>query len=223
MLEKFEQRRFFGYSKFALSIQYAQTFKNLVGIFVPTESQPTTTIISFTQIEKLDNLLNEVKVKALECVNQIYRYVGELLSSNYKRNSPWIQIAPIMISATISTLLNVTNRSDFDVLVEQSEEISQIVVECTELLSILINDKTYYDTFAQYYKNLLIQVAMILLKTPPKEMEEMVSDPQAFVVLALDTCDKQSFKVLKTQGAKLLEAICDNIDGAVSFITFFCC
>ncbi len=48
-------------------------------------------------------------------------------------------------------------------------------------------------------------------------------DPDQFVNLALDTCDKQKSKVVKTQGAKLLEAICDNIDGAVSFITMFCC
>lgn len=51
----------------------------------------------------------------------------------------------------------------------------------------------------------------------------MTKDPEQFVSLALDTCDKQQSKVVKTQAAKLLEAICDNIDGAVSFITLFCC
>jgi len=51
----------------------------------------------------------------------------------------------------------------------------------------------------------------------------MKNDPEQFVNLALDTCDKQTSRVIKTQGAKLLEAICDNIDGAVSFITIFCC
>lgn len=51
----------------------------------------------------------------------------------------------------------------------------------------------------------------------------MVKDPDSFINLALDTCDKQKSKIAKTQAAKLLEAICDNIDGAVSFITFFTC
>ncbi len=41
--------------------------------------------------------------------------------------------------------------------------------------------------------------------------------------LALDVCDKQKSRVIKTQGAKLLEAICDNIDGGVSFVTLFSC
>lgn len=51
----------------------------------------------------------------------------------------------------------------------------------------------------------------------------MRKDPEQFMNLALDTCDKQKSLVIKTQGAKLLEAICDNIDGAVSFVTIFCC
>jgi hypothetical protein len=50
----------------------------------------------------------------------------------------------------------------------------------------------------------------------------MINDPDQFVNLALDTCDKQSSKVIKTQGAKLLEAICDNIDGSITFTTLFC-
>ena len=41
--------------------------------------------------------------------------------------------------------------------------------------------------------------------------------------LALDTCDKQKSKIVKTQAAKLLEAMCDNVDGAVSFVTLFSC
>jgi len=51
----------------------------------------------------------------------------------------------------------------------------------------------------------------------------MRTDPDAFVNLALDVCDKQKSKVVKTQGAKLLEALCDNVDGAVSFVTLFSC
>ncbi len=61
------------------------------------------------------------------------------------------------------------------------------------------------------------------MKTSKEEYDQMIEDPEQFVNLALDTCDKQQSKVVKTQAAKLLEAICDNIDGAVSFITLFCC
>lgn len=61
------------------------------------------------------------------------------------------------------------------------------------------------------------------MRTSTQELKEMIVDPEQFVNLALDTCDKQKSRVVKTQGAKLLEAICDNIDGAVSFIALFTC
>lgn len=51
----------------------------------------------------------------------------------------------------------------------------------------------------------------------------MASDPDQFVSLALDTCDKQKSRVVKTHAAKLLETLCDSVDGAVSFVTLFCC
>mgnify|MGYP007096498369 FL=1 len=50
----------------------------------------------------------------------------------------------------------------------------------------------------------------------------MYDDPQEFVNLALDTCDKQQSVVVKTQAAKLFEGLCDNIDGAVTVTSYFC-
>lgn len=49
----------------------------------------------------------------------------------------------------------------------------------------------------------------------------MINQPEQFVQLALDTCDNHKFGVIKTQTAKLIEALVDNIDGAVStFVNF---
>jgi hypothetical protein len=61
------------------------------------------------------------------------------------------------------------------------------------------------------------------MRTSKIELSELETDPEQFVNLALDVCDKQKSRVIKTQGAKLLEAICDNIDGGVSFVTLFSC
>lgn len=49
-----------------------------------------------------------------------------------------------------------------------------------------------------------------------------LDDPQEFVNLALDTCDKQKSRVVKTQAAKLFESLCDNIDGATTLTSYFC-
>lgn len=76
----------------------------------------------------------------------------------------------------------------------------------------------------KHLRPLTVLVCLSLMRTNNHELEEMQgNDPEAFVNLALDTCDKQKSRVPKTQGAKLLEALCDNIDGAVSFVTLFCC
>jgi hypothetical protein len=61
-----------------------------------------------------------------------------------------------------------------------------------------------------------------MIKTTETERQQMYDNPQEFVSLALDTCDRQKSYIIKTQAAKLIEALCDNIDGAVTLITFFC-
>lgn len=51
----------------------------------------------------------------------------------------------------------------------------------------------------------------------------MLHDSDDFVHLALDVCDKQESGIIKTQAAKLLESLCDNIEGTVSFLAIFVC
>ena len=62
-----------------------------------------------------------------------------------------------------------------------------------------------YDLFSNFYKHLLIIVCLTMLMTYTEELEQMIKNPEEFVNLALDTCDKQSSNIIKTQGAKLLE------------------
>ena len=46
---------------------------------------------------------------------------------------------------------------------------------------------------------LLVGVSLALMRTSRAELDEMVgNDPEAFVNLALDTCDKQKSRVPKT-------------------------
>ena len=65
-------------------------------------------------------------------------------------------------------------------------------------------------------------MCLSLIATTIEEEQQMIEGPEEFVNLALDTCDKQRSMVVKTQGAKLLEAIVDSIDGAGPFLAYFC-
>lgn len=49
----------------------------------------------------------------------------------------------------------------------------------------------------------------------------MINDPKEFVNMSLDTCDRQSSYIVKTQAAKFFEAICDNIQSGVTLSSFF--
>ncbi len=122
----------------------------------------------------------------------------------------------------MTTLLDVVKRSNYDKIIEEQSS-SDLIIECVELLTILVGEKEFYELYTMYQRPLIYEVALWMMQTTPAEIEQMHKDPEQFMNLALDTCDKQKSEVIKTQGAKLLEAICDNIDGAVSFVTMFCC
>jgi len=51
------------------------------------------------------------------------------------------------------------------------------------------------------------------MRTFSGELEEMSDNPTQFVNIALDTCDRQRLMILKCQAAKLVETMCDRVDG----------
>jgi len=66
-----------------------------------------------------------------------------------------------------------------------------------------------------------MNVCLPFIITTKSEIEKFVDDPEEFVALACDTCSEQKSKVIKTQASNLLDALCDTIDGAASFIVAF--
>jgi len=69
----------------------------------------------------------------------------------------------------------------------------------------------------------MVNLGFTFLRTTRTEREKMVTDSDDFVHLALDTCDKQKSGIIKTQAAKLIESLCDNIEGSTSFLAVFAC
>ena len=84
VFERYESKKDFGLQQFAISEEYSQAFKCLLGIYVPTSNQPNSNILSVTGIEKLDNLINNIKYKCLECINVLYRYMVEKMHPNLR-------------------------------------------------------------------------------------------------------------------------------------------
>ena len=92
-----------------------------------------------------------------------------------------------------------------------------------ESLCIISADKKFSDTFIAEMKNITVQVCLNLIKFTRHEAENMVNDPQEYINFSLDCCDKQHSMVPKTQACKLIESLCDNVDGAVTYISNLSC
>jgi hypothetical protein len=59
-----------------------------------------------------------------------------------------------------------------------------------EAMVLMIGEKEYYELYSTYQRSLLVLVSLNLMKTTKTEYEQMIKDPEQFVNLALDTCDK---------------------------------
>lgn len=158
----------------------------------------------------------------MSCINKIFRYLVDTCTQSIKTQSPFFKSMDIFVSGCISTLISTIKKENYEVISEEPVA-SELLVECVELLCIVVGEKEVYDIFAHNYPKLLVDVAFVMMRTTASELLQMTKDAEQFINLALDTCDKQKSEVIKTQGAKLLESICDNIDGSVSFATQFSC
>lgn len=118
ILERWESKKFFGFNHFTQNTHYSAIFTQILGIIVQATGQNTQSIISLTGMQKLDHLLNRIKVKALECLNYSYKYLFELVPNSVKAESPFlprgIQLTPFLVSS----LIDIAQRQNIEDLIE---------------------------------------------------------------------------------------------------------
>ena len=102
------------------------------------------------------------------------------------------------------------------------EGVSECVIELLGMLILLPSFPMSRDYFRQQNASLIVSIGLNLLKTTTTEFELIRTQPEEFVNLALDTCDKQESETVKTQAAKLLEVMCDQVDDSITFLVTFC-
>jgi len=65
-----------------------------------------------------------------------------------------------------------------------------IMTEVIETIVLFSGEKEFYGLISKSYRELLVNVSLTLLRTTKSEFDMMTKDPESFVNLALDTCDK---------------------------------
>ena len=62
----------------------------------------------------------------------------------------------------------------------------------------LTGEQTYFEIFIENQIDIIVGICLNLMQTTSSEAELIQNDPQEFVNLALDCCDKQNSKIVKT-------------------------
>ena len=77
-----------------------------------------------------------------------------------------------------------------------------------------------YDIFAESKVQLFYNVILPCLITTDSELINLEESPEEFVSYALDTADAHKSVTLKCGAMKLLEILCDSIDGCLTLVSY---
>ena len=85
---------------------------------------------------------------------------------------------------------------------DADENVRGITIALLENIAISSRSKFYADLLARARGKMIAEVLMIFLSTPEKEKDDAQDNPNEFLHLAIDVCDKQESKTVKSQSAK---------------------
>ncbi len=209
---------------FAGSANLATALVQLGQLVFLTGSQQPESLLSGTGDRDFDERFNTLKGKCLELANVILEYIHSTPFASKISGLPLYGYYVTMCPKAIITLAVVCVK-EYDKLEQRvtEEPTSKVIVRLLRLLSDLLEDNNFYNMFNPNKHSIIVDIVLLLLRSTTKEIKAIRTDPQNFVNLALDTCEKQDSETPKTEAAKLLEALCDHIDGCLSFTAIFCC
>ncbi len=187
-------------------------------------AQRPDTVRSCTGFPEFDEELNELKERALAFSNAMVEHMYNTSLVTRMPSSPLFvlckTLGPLALFSLVS--LCVSEHDQLEKLLDKGIT-ADLVVEFLKLLCNMLEDNNFYVLFSANKEKIVVDIVLTLLRTTLKEKGLIVADPENFVTLALDTCDKQTSDIPKTEAAKLLESLCDHIDGCLTFVTGFCC
>ncbi|MDR3548035.1 MAG: hypothetical protein P4M11_07190 [Candidatus Pacebacteria bacterium] len=211
-------------SYFVFSKGTAIVLSQVVQFVVPIANQKSDCMISSAGHREFDAKLNSMKKKALELINMIVGFTYTSPLATKMNTTPFFPLCATVGPQVLVSLLAVcVGRHDKLEEILTDGQTSDLMVQQLRLLVSMLDDNSFYPLFGESKHKLIVDVALVLLRTTSAEEETVKMDPQNFFTLALDTCDRQSSDVCKTEAAKLLEGLCDHIDGALTFTSSFCC
>jgi len=179
---------------------------------------------------------NGVKTELLASFRVLIQYLADNKKQMNEENGNFSKLISVVgISVAPSPFINASLQTCPEILISALQicslealpaalSLPSLVKALTQALLFLhdcVPEVPFYPTFASTYKAVVAGVALPLLQFTPVEVELMQSDPDEFHALTMDICEGQDRENMKTAAAQLLEALADNIDGALSFSIFY--
>lgn len=172
----------------------------------------------FSDIE-LSRVVNAMKHKAWKILNKI-------LEVTFKEDIETLPIYKLCIGIMEGAIAFAADLCQRYYTAENGLEIPEdpkrILLDIITFIKESICVKELQQICALAREKLIVSLIFPLLRTTGEEHKEMLRDPDNFVNLAADTCDEHNSRILKTEAAALLENVCEEIGGALTF-TFDLC
>eukprot|EP00826_Nyctotherus_ovalis_P065241 TRINITY_DN9585_c0_g2_i2.p1 TRINITY_DN9585_c0_g2~~TRINITY_DN9585_c0_g2_i2.p1 ORF type:complete len:992 (+),score=287.84 TRINITY_DN9585_c0_g2_i2:271-3246(+) len=209
---------------FLLSQNVAALSQQSIEYLAMVGKQQPDTLRSATEIEELDEVVNEVKARSLSLINNMLYYIYIKNITAEMVETPLFGLCKILILSAFVTL-NKMCTAEHPLLLPLLEKphVEEFTVGLLSVATTMVQLNVFYSVFAQIKEKLLVDIVLVLMASNVKEKCMMVADPGGFVSLALDICDKQESGTPKTEAAKLLHTICKHIDGCCTFVYMVCC
>jgi hypothetical protein len=188
-----------GLAVFGENVENKELTKAKIGVL-----KSLNVILQFT-IDSKKKLIEE------QAHTQLTTLVGMDLPEN-----PFVNITWSIISQLIEILVNLGKNVVFSNIPEDFQK--EFVIESLNLLHKCCAESRFFNIFAAVYKELINFVIISSLRYSDEEKDLITRNPQEFVDMGMDICERQDSETVKTVSARLLEAICDNIDGALTYV-----
>jgi hypothetical protein len=176
--------------------------------------------------------LNSIKAHILRSLNVLMQYTidskKKLLEEQENISSittligmdlpdtPFVNVVTGLIESLLVNLLQLSD--EIELSDTSNQPISNFIIESLDLCIKSCGESRFFPIFAQYYRYLVVKVIPNGIHLTQNDKEQALVSPNEFVDLGFDICERQESDTVKTNSAKLLETICDNIDGALTYL-----
>lgn len=175
------------------------------------EEQPQHIIMSLTNDQYMNDILNETKYHSLSAINDM------LPLAIKKKNEAFIQTNFLYMNYCLITLCYLNQRDDIDIIMSD--------LHCKNLINALITNinisvdcYSYAQLLSGMKMKVYFEIIFPFLMSSETEKEQFEKNPTEYQGLLIDTCEDQRSDIIKTNAAKLLFKFVSKVDGSATMI-----